>query len=61
MLPQLGMMSSVAPCIIANGQTYYPGFPQWLGKNSTSRKARRLISELKHAFAHRISADKYAI
>ena len=42
-----GLMSSVSPCIITNGISNYPGFPVWLGKNSSAGKSRRLIRELK--------------
>jgi replication factor C subunit 1 len=55
------MFSSVAPTEIIKGRSLYPSFPQWLGKNSTSRKAKRLIREIKQAMAHRVYADRYAI
>ena len=35
LLPQYGIFSSVAPCLIARGKSYFPPFPQWLGKNSS--------------------------
>lgn len=61
LLPNFGMFSSVAPTEIIQGRSLYPGFPQWLGKNSTSRKAKRLIRELKQAMAHRVYADRFAV
>ena len=61
LLPNYGILSSVGPCILANGTTGYPGFPQWLGKNSSARKAKRLIRELKQKMTESISANQYAI
>ena len=61
LLPNFGICSSVAPCLIAQGRSLYPSFPQWLGKNSSARKAKRLIRELKQAMAHRVSADRFAV
>ena len=51
LLPDMGTFSSVAPCIFAQGKVGRPGFPQWLGKNSTQRKSMRQIRELKQAIA----------
>ena len=61
LLPNLGICSTVAPCLIAQGRSLYPWFPAWLGKNSSARKAKRLIRELKQAMAHRVSANRFAV
>ena len=61
LLPNFGIFSSVAPCLTVSGRSLYPNFPQWLGKNSSARKAKRLVRELKAAMAHRISATKVAV
>ena len=47
LLPNLAFTSTIAPCLITKGNSFYPAFPQWLGKNSSQRKAKRLIRELK--------------
>lgn len=47
LLPDVGIFSSIAPCMLVKGKSFYPGFPQWLGKNSTMRKSMRQIRELK--------------
>jgi len=47
LLPDYGTMSSVAPCLAIQGRLTYPAFPQFFGKNSTLRKAKRLQRELK--------------
>lgn len=47
LLPDFGMLSSVAPSIVAQGGQAYPAFPQLLGKYSSLRKVRRLQRELK--------------
>jgi replication factor C subunit 1 len=54
-------MSSVGPCILAYGGCGYPGFPQWLGKNSSARKAKRLIRELKQKMSESVCCNQYAI
>ena len=60
-MPNYGILSSVAPCVLANGTSSYPGFPQWLGKNSSARKSKRLIRELKQKMSERIQTNQYAI
>ena len=35
LLPDVGVCSSIAPCLLVNGRVNYVGFPQWLGKNSS--------------------------
>ena len=54
-------MSSVAPTLIIKGRCNYPGFPQWLGKNSSARKAKRLLRELKQKMGDAILADQFSI
>lgn len=41
LLPDIGLLSSLAPCLLTRGKSYFPAFPQWLGKNSTQRKSMR--------------------
>lgn len=41
LLPNVGIMSSIAPCLIIKGKSFYPRFPEWLGKNSSERKSKR--------------------
>lgn len=64
LLPDYGTMSSVAPCMVLQGQQSYPAFPQALGKMSTMRKSKRLIREIKSALVSMngsLSMDKFAI
>ena len=61
LLPNYGTLSSGAPCILADGTASYPGVPQWLGKNSSARKAKRLIRELKQKMSESIQTNQYAI
>lgn len=35
LLPNYGICSSVAPALLLKGKSFYPRFPEWLGKNST--------------------------
>jgi hypothetical protein len=37
---------------------FYPKFPEWLGKNSSNRKSKRLLRELKLTMGHRAQAGK---
>ena len=61
LLPNFGTFSSVAPCLLIKGRSLYPAFPQWLGKNSSHRKAKRLVREIKQALGHRVCAPSPAI
>lgn len=61
LLPNYAVLSSVGPCILSSGSCSYPGFPQWLGKNSSARKSKRLIRELKQKVSESLSANQYAI
>ncbi len=36
-------------------------FPEWLGKNSSSRKIKREIRELRMAISEKISGNRFAI
>jgi hypothetical protein len=46
------MASAIGPALIIEGTAHYPRFPEWLGKNSSSRKSKRLIRELKTAMGY---------
>ena len=61
LLPNYGILSSVAPTQIIKGRCNYPGFPQWLGKNSSANKSKRLIRELKQKMGDALNTNKYAI
>jgi len=58
LLPNIGICSALAPCLLIKGQSLYPAFPQWLGKNSTETKTKRQIRELKFALGHHAQANK---
>jgi hypothetical protein len=36
----------------------FPGFPEWLGKNSTKNKKKRLLSELTMHLADKVGGDQ---
>ena len=61
LLPDVGLASSVAPCLLIRGKSFYPGFPQWLGKNSSARKSLRQIRELKAVMGTNAQASRKAI
>lgn len=61
LLPNMGLCSAVAPCLLIKGATFYPRFPEWLGKNSSQRKAKRLIRELKKVMGHHAQASRMEI
>ena len=58
LLPNLGLTSSIAPALLIKGSTHYPRFPEFLGKNSSMRKAKRLIRELKIAMGNLAQASR---
>ena len=43
------------------GNTFYPRFPEWLGKNSSQRKSKRLIRELKLVMGQHAQATRMEI
>ena len=61
LLPNYGVCSSIAPCLILKGKSFYPRFPEWLGKNSSQRKSHRQIKELKFAMGSSVQCDYAAI
>ena len=61
LLPNMGFASTVAPCLIIKGSSFYPRFPEWLGKNSSSRKSKRLIRELKKFMGANAQASRLEI
>lgn len=61
LLSDCAFASSVAPCHYAQGQSFYPRFPEWLGKNSSGNKAKRLIKELKQALGHRVQCNSMTL
>jgi len=61
LLGDCGFASSVAPCHYTQGYTHYPRFPEWLGKNSSSIKAKRMINELKKSLGHRAQCNRMTL
>ena len=47
LLPEYGVMSTVAPGFACNNALVYPEFPAWLGKQSTTGKNSRLFKDLR--------------
>lgn len=52
------MASAIGPALIIEGSSHYPRFPEWLGKNSSSRKSKRQIRELKTAMGYHAQASR---
>lgn len=61
LLPNYGVCSSIAPALILKGKSFFPRFPEWLGKNSSQRKSHRQIKELKCAMGNSVQCDYSAI
>lgn len=49
LLPEVGHVGVVYPSFITNGFRNYPDFPQWLGKNSSSNKSKRVVKDIHEA------------
>lgn len=47
LLNNFGFLSSVYPCEKVSNNIGYPGFPAWLGKNSSTKKIKRMLRQLK--------------
>ena len=61
LLPDLGTCAGVAPAMIVQGKSFYPRFPEWLGKNSSQRKSKRQIKELKAVMGMNAYAKKQEV
>jgi replication factor C subunit 1 len=48
LLPELGVVSTVAPSFACNNQLAFPEFPAWLGRQSSQGKNSRLMKELRN-------------
>lgn len=54
-------MGTIAPATFASGMLPYPRFPEWLGKNSTTKKIERMIRDVREMCAHHLYSDKKSI
>jgi len=61
LLPNLGFASSLAPALLISGSSFYPRFPEILGKHSSMRKSKRLIRELKTVMGYNAQASRMEI
>jgi hypothetical protein len=60
-MPNLATMGVIAPATFASGFLTYTKFPEWLGKNSTTKRIERMIRDVREMCAHHLYADKKAI
>jgi replication factor C subunit 1 len=60
-MPNLASMGVIAPATFASGNLAYPRFPEWLGKNSTTKRIERMIRDVREMCAHHLYTDKKAI
>lgn len=61
LLPNVGVCGALAPCLLTQGRSFYPAFPQWLGKNSSQKKSLRQIKELKQAMGPQAYAPRRSL
>eukprot|EP00392_Amoebophrya_sp_AT5.2_P010992 g11067.t1 len=55
LLNDVGLLSSVYPTQKVNGFRNFPDFPQWLGKNSSANKSKRVVKDLHEVLWKRAS------
>jgi replication factor C subunit 1 len=55
------MMGTIAPATFASGNLPFPKFPEWLGKNSTTKRIDRMIRDVREMCAHHLYSDKKSI
>ena len=55
------MMGTIAPATFASGNLPFPKFPEWLGKNSTTKRIDRMIRDVREMCAHHLYSDKRSI
>jgi len=61
LLPDVGLFSTVAPTSISARFRIFARFPAWFGKNSSTKKTKRLINELTCAMSGKVNAPKDSI
>ena len=54
-------MGTIAPATFASGNLPFPKFPEWLGKNSTTKRIDRMIRDVREMCAHHLYSDKKSI
>ena len=58
LLPNTGFLSTICPAMYSEGYVPMPKFPEWFGKNSTKRKIKREIRELRAAIGLKLYASE---
>ena len=61
LLPNLGIMGTIAPATFSSGMLPYPKFPEWLGKNSSQKRIERMIRDVREMCAHTLYSNKNSI
>jgi replication factor C subunit 1 len=61
LLYNLGIMGTIAPATFASGMLPYPRFPEWLGKNSTTKRIERMVRDVREICGHHLYSDKKSI
>lgn len=61
LLPDVGLCSTVAPTTLSARFPMFARFPGWFGKNSSTRKTKRLVSELSCAMAGKLNMPQDAL
>lgn len=61
LLTDVGLFTAIVPACQASGFLARPEFPKWLGKNSTTNKNKRLLTETHMALAATTSTNQHAL
>ena len=61
LLSDMGLYSTILPCQTASVYMGWPKFPQWFSKNSTQKKRKREIRELRMKFCQQAMASRSTV
>jgi len=56
-LTDLAFSSTIYPGHLVSQQVPFPKFPEWLGKNSSTRKTNRLLKELRFTLGANVTGS----
>jgi len=61
LMPNFAFMSSIYPCEVIRPNVAFPKFPEWLGKNSSTRKKQRELKEIRIMTSPEITGNRMSV
>ena len=61
LMPNFAFMSAIYPCEVIRPNVAFPKFPEWLGKNSSTRKKQRELKEIRTMTSCEITGNRMSV